>query len=390
MTLFNRRITEQELSEETKEKLELILSYANDFDVIQDFISGNSPVGQKLTELLGYVGAMSELKTQAKADFVNAINEVYGAVIANNTTLTSDLSTVKTQQTKNTTDIQSLNTTVGNAKKNSITGVSNLSLSERLDNDYKYLMNARTISNDILTPTSKTRFLAHRGFNLGAPENTLIGFNLAANAGFFGVETDIQCTQDGYWILHHDTTIDRMTNGTGNIKDMMYADILQYDIDAGNSVKLYPKMKIPTFEQFLKTCKKLNIIPVVEIKGSGYTSKNFDELIRIIRKHGFENKMIMISFTTSFLDEIRKRSYGIVLAPLIPIGESNLNYVKKLGNAMINPDNTSLSEASVEMAHQQGILVMTWTVNDYGRAKDLMDMGVDYITTDFLVGGGRL
>ncbi len=390
LTLFNRRITDQELSEEFKDQIQLILSYANDFEVIQDFISGNSPVGQKLSELLGYVGSMTNLKTTAKADFVNAINEVYDAVVANNTTLTSLLNSVQSQQATSTTNITTLTEATNNAKKNNITGVSSSTLVSRLDNDYKYLVNTKMIANDILTPTSNCRFIGHRGFNYGAPENTIIGFQLAANAGFYGVETDVQCTKDGYWILSHDTTIDRMTNGTGVIKDMMLADIKQYYVDAGNGIAQYPKLRIPTFEEFLKTCKKYNIIPVIEIKGSGYSSANYDELVRLIRKHGFENKCVVISFTTSQLDEVRKRSYGIVLAPLIPIGTDNLNYVKKLGNAMINPDNSTLDEAAVELAHQNGVLVMTWTVNNYDRAKELMDMGVDYITTDFLVGGGKL
>lgn len=390
MTLFNRRITDQELSNELKEQLELILSYANDFEVFSDFTSGNSPVGQKLTEILGYVGAMPELKTAAKKDFVNAINEVYSQVVENKSSLTSSLNSVKNQQTSDSTKITSLTEVTNNAKKNNVTGVANSTLVERLDNDYKYLANTKMIANDILTPTSKTRFIGHRGFNFGVPENTLIGFQYAGNSGFYGVETDVQCTKDGYWILHHDTTIDRMTNGTGNIKDMTLADIRQYYIDAGNGIDMYPKMRVPTFEDFLRTCKKYNIIPVIEIKGSGYTGSNYDELIRLIKKHGFENKCVVISFTTSFLDEIRKRSYGIVLAPLIPINTENLNYVKKLGNAMINPDNSTLDDATVDMAHQNGVLVMTWTVNSYDRAKALMDMGVDYITTDFLVGGGKL
>jgi len=386
---FYKKITDQEFSLELKEKLDLILSYANDFDVIQDFISGNSPVGQKLEEVLSNLGAVEQLSTTAKDNVINAINELYSAITANNSNATTSINTINNTLTSNVTNITSLTEATNNAKKNNITGISNTTLSARLDNDYKYLATSRAIPNDILTPTSKCRFIGHRGLNYAAPENTIIGFQLAANAGFYGVETDVQCTKDGYWVLSHDTTIDRMTNGTGNIKDMTLEQIKSYYVDAGNGIAFYPKLRIPTFEEYLQICKRYNVVPVVEIKGSGYTSANFDELIRLIKKHGFENKCIVISFTTSFLDEIRKRSYNIVVAPLIEIGTDNLNYVKKLGNAMINPDNSTLSEASVELAHQNGVMVMTWTVNNYDRARELMDMGVDFITTDFLVGGGQ-
>ncbi|WP_310877174.1 glycerophosphodiester phosphodiesterase [Priestia megaterium] len=387
---FYKKITDQELSLEFKEKIDKILTYANDFDVIQDFISGNSPVGKKLEELLNNVGAIEQLPTIKKDNIISAINELYNAIVANNSSATTSINKINTSLTSTTTNVTSLTEATNNAKKNNITGTSNTSLSARLDSDYKYLNSTKTIPNDILTPTSKCRFIGHRGFNFGVPENTLIGFQYASNSGFFGVETDVQCTKDGYWILHHDTTIDRMTNGTGNIKDMLLTDIKQYYIDAGNGINLYPKMRIPTFEEFLQVCKRYNVVPVVEIKGSGYKSANFDELIRLVRKYGFENKCIIISFTTSFLDEIRKRSYGIVLAPLIPISKENLQYVKSLGNAMINPDNSTLEVANVEQAHQSGVLVMTWTVNNYDKAKELINMGVDFITTDFLVGGGRI
>ncbi|MEM4995028.1 glycerophosphodiester phosphodiesterase family protein [Priestia sp. SB1] len=386
---FYKKITDQEFSLELKEKLDLILSYANDFDVIQDFISGNSPVGQKLEELLNNVGAIEQLTTTSKDNIINAINELYSAIVANNSSATTNINKINTSLTSTTTNVTSLTEATNNAKKNNITGTSNSTLSARLDNDYKYLASTKAIPNDILTPTSKCRFIGHRGLNFAAPENTIIGFQLAANAGFYGVETDVQCTKDGYWILSHDTTIDRMTNGTGNVKDMTLEQIKSYYVDAGNGIAMYPKMRIPTFEEYLQICKRYNVVPVIEIKGSGYTSANFDELIRLIRKHGFENKCIVISFTTSFLDEIRKRSYNIVVAPLIEIGTDNLNYVKKLGNAMINPDNSTLTEANVELAHQNGVMVMTWTVNNYDRARALMDMGVDFITTDFLVGGGQ-
>lgn len=250
-------------------------------------------------------------------------------------------------------------------------------------------INAATTS-DIFTPTAKTRFVGHRGFNGGAPENTLIGFELAAKSGFWGVETDIQITSDGVWILSHDDTVDRVTNGTGTIRNMTLSQIKALTVDIGTNLSYYPNLRVPTLEEFLQTCKRVNVVPVIEIKGSGYTSAHYDELVRVIKKWGFERKSVVICFTLSYLTEVRQRSPHICVQWLTPITQANIDSLKALGNAIINPDNSTVTSSGVELAHANGLLVSTYTVNNFTTAQTLIAAGVDFITTDNLVGGGQL
>ena len=67
-----------------------------------------------------------------------------------------------------------------------------------------------------------TQIYAHRGASGYAPENTLEAFELAAKMGAQGVELDVHITKDGYLVVAHDETIDRVSDGTGFIRDMFF------------------------------------------------------------------------------------------------------------------------------------------------------------------------
>lgn len=73
---------------------------------------------------------------------------------------------------------------------------------------------------------------AHRGEHLRHPENSLPAIQAAIDAGMDYVELDVRTSSDGYLVLMHDPTVDRMTNGKGAIKDMTLAEIRQLDLGA--------------------------------------------------------------------------------------------------------------------------------------------------------------
>ena len=67
---------------------------------------------------------------------------------------------------------------------------------------------------------NRVSFYAHRGAEGHAPENTMKAFEIAIEMGYDGYELDAQVTSDGHWVLMHDDTVDRTTDGTGMIKDL--------------------------------------------------------------------------------------------------------------------------------------------------------------------------
>jgi len=78
---------------------------------------------------------------------------------------------------------------------------------------------------------------AHRGASAYAPENTLPAFKKAIEMGADGVECDISTTSDGHWVVMHDSTVDRTTNGTGKITDLSLQQIKTLNIDFGSKIK---------------------------------------------------------------------------------------------------------------------------------------------------------
>jgi len=234
------------------------------------------------------------------------------------------------------------------------------------------------------TGTKVVKFIGHRGLSSCAPENTIPSYELAGRAGLWGGECDVQVTSDGVWVLMHDTTVDRTTSGTGNVYDLTLAQINSLVVDAGPFVARYPNLRVPTLEQYLLTCKKFNLVPVIEIKSYTYTSQNYDDLINLINNMGFEENAVFISFDYTALQAVRSRSKNVMVQYLTTITPGAIDKVLALENAAVNVGGVTKSD--VEYAHSRGVMVNIYTVNSYQTAKTYIDYGVDFITTD-VVGG---
>ncbi len=153
---------------------------------------------------------------------------------------------------KNLSDISAdLNKQIANNKNNIATNTTNISTNTTA---------ISTLQNKNLFTQNKSThgltWIAHRGNNSTAPENSIVAFeNVYRHQA---IETDIQLTSDNRWVVMHDETVDRTTNGTGKISDMTYDQFRALRIDTGANVdKLTDDEKIPpNLEEFLLICKK--------------------------------------------------------------------------------------------------------------------------------------
>jgi glycerophosphoryl diester phosphodiesterase len=100
-------------------------------------------------------------------------------------------------------------------------------------------------------PTRRVVAISHRGEHLHHPENTIPAFAEAIRVGADFIEVDVQTTADGKLVLSHDSTVDRCTNGTGNVRDMTFEQVER--LDAGiKSAPEFAGTRIPTFDEVLK------------------------------------------------------------------------------------------------------------------------------------------
>ncbi|MFD1884560.1 glycerophosphodiester phosphodiesterase family protein [Paenibacillus wenxiniae] len=111
----------------------------------------------------------------------------------------------------------------------------------------------REIVSSFHRPNGRTMIAAHRGDWRHAPENSLaaIQYSIVARADL--IEIDVQQTRDGAFVLMHDETVDRMTNGSGAVADMTLAELraLRLRPYQGGSAKLLTNYTIPTLEEVM-------------------------------------------------------------------------------------------------------------------------------------------
>lgn len=158
------------------------------------------------------------------------------------------------------------------------------------------------------------RSIAHRGASSYAPENTMPAFQLAKELGFSCVETDIRFTRDGIPVCLHDGSIDRTSNGTGDIGNLTLEEVRQYDFGAWKD-SCYTGTVIPTCEEFLSLCKNIGLHPYIEMKEG--TSEQVRNLVDMVNNYGMRGKVTWISFDISLLAAVRWYDDGARLGYLV-------------------------------------------------------------------------
>lgn len=229
--------------------------------------------------------------------------------------------------------------------------------------------------------------IAHGGFTYLYPENTIISLAGAKKYGFKISECDLRITSDEHFVLMHDATVDRTTNGSGDVSAMTLEQIKALNIDFwDNSMtgEEWAGLTVPTLDEYLAECVHLDIVPMLEARD--FTESQLDSLLSIIRKYNLEDVAIVESFYPETCTYLRSKS-SICLAPLISFTRDNVDYCAELGNAYINIDATTNnpSEELMRYAFDRGVGVIAWTVNLPDRARDLERLGVQYIITDRLI-----
>ena len=225
------------------------------------------------------------------------------------------------------------------------------------------------------------KMIAHRGASLLAPENTLPAYELAGKLGYFGGECDIHETLDHQFVLMHDETLNRMTNGTGKIGDYTLEELKHCKIINGAFYEKFPNLKIPTLEEYLTVCKKNGLTPVIEIKK--ISKPGLPRFLETIYKYFKSHEVIIISFNEKSLIEVRRLDSKINIQWLAWLTEENIHFCANY-NMDIDTSHKHVTKKLVAQAHSKNVLVNAWTVNEEELLKKLTDMGIDFITTDHL------
>lgn len=223
---------------------------------------------------------------------------------------------------------------------------------------------------------SQTKVIAHRGFwaTSNSDHNSITSLYKAHEIGCYGAEFDVWATADNMLVVHHDNKI-----GGLSIYNTAYEKL--------RDLKLANGEVLPTLDQYLvhaKNCGDMKLILEIkcDVKGVEYAKNIVDRIVSMVESHGLEERTEYIAFSLDICKElVLKRPTRMVsylsgnLKPheLKALGINGLDYY--FSGFMDNPN-------LVKEAHDLGMAVNVWTVDDSVMMKKLLAMGVDYITTD--------
>ncbi len=231
---------------------------------------------------------------------------------------------------------------------------------------------------------SKVMIQGHRGASAYAPENTLPAFRLAVEMGADGIECDIHLTRDGHFVVCHDHTVDRTSDGKGEISDMTLDEIKALDFGAKFDAR-FAGTKAPTLEEMLDVVKDMKVINI-EIKRFEHEmglDAALDMLYRIISERKLIKNTIVSSFDKLALKRLKQLHGDIYTCLLYDKMQRPAMTAAKLGCSAIHPHFGYLKRRTVNGAHEKGLKVNCWTANTENEIDSMIKLGCDGIITNY-------
>ncbi len=226
--------------------------------------------------------------------------------------------------------------------------------------------------------------LGHRGASGYAPENTLYSFEKAIEMKADGVELDVQLTKDGVSVVVHDEWLERVSNGTGFIKDHTLEELKKLNFN-----KMHPEYEyaqIPTFKEVLALIKPSNLIINIELKTAVFNYPGIvDIVMNEVKEFGMEDRVIYSSFNHYTCIEILEKDpnayVGFLYQDLfIDVAE----YVKAHGGRALHPAMWLLLDLDyMKKANELGLDVNAWTINEEEQMELGCKIGLTSIITNY-------
>jgi glycerophosphoryl diester phosphodiesterase len=226
--------------------------------------------------------------------------------------------------------------------------------------------------------------IAHRGGSLEAPENTLAAFRHAIELGMRFVELDVQMSRGGELVVIHDETLERTTNGSGNVRDYTLEELRQFDAGVKFGQE-FAGERIPTLREVLELCLDAGVGVVVELKAP-HLNPGMEEKVAALLGEMWLRGAEHIWCISFYHDAIRKMR---TLDAVVPLGYLYLPEVK----SFVQPDDTVQAYCpyyetalnnpdQVRKAHDLGKLVFVYTVNEAEEMRRVADAGIDGMVSD--------
>lgn len=240
---------------------------------------------------------------------------------------------------------------------------------------------------------------AHQGGAREGPSSTLEAMRRAVAVGAHALELDVHCTADGEIVVCHDATVDRTTEGSGRITDMTLAEVRRLDNaywwrpgevvdhEEGPWPLRGQGHGIPTLHEVLEAFP--GVFLNFDLKEPGYEAL----VAAVLREHGRGDDVIVASFEDEATDRFREVAGEVPTSAGTAATAAFFYAVREGRRAPAMPhaalqvpptygDTVIVDAAFVEAAHEAGLAVHVWTIDEADEMRRLVQLGVDGIMTD--------
>lgn len=222
--------------------------------------------------------------------------------------------------------------------------------------------------------------IAHRGGMALGPENTLAAFGRATALGLRYLETDVHTTRDGELVCFHDPTLVRVTGHPGRVRDL--------DLAAVRRLRVHGTDQVPTLAEALHAFPESRF--AIDLKDE----RSVGAMARLLHANpGWAARVCVAGAWARWLARLQDEVPGVTTAlgwrslttlvacsrggVRLPVGAGAFAHVPlRLGRLPVH------SAKVLARAHDLGIRVVVWTVDDPAVMRVLLDAGVDGIITD--------
>ncbi len=239
--------------------------------------------------------------------------------------------------------------------------------------------------------------IAHQGGDGLWPSNTLFAFERAADLGADVIETDMHMTSDGVLVFSHDDMVDRLSNGAGQIKEMTFAQLKSLDAgyrwsNDGGQTFPYRDMGItyPSVAEVFAAMPAMRFN--IDMKQTD--PPVYEAFCDLIREYRMENRVLAASFHDTNIKAFRQICPGVatsaaqnetrdfVLANFVMLGRTFSPPYQAFQVPLSSGGIPIITRRFVTAAHERGVRVDVWTIDDPREMRRLIDLGVDGIITD--------
>ncbi len=226
--------------------------------------------------------------------------------------------------------------------------------------------------------------VAHRGCSGLEKENTHAAFVAAGNRSYFGIETDVHRTLDGKFVCFHDDTTKRVAIDDMEIERSTFDTLRSLLLTDTDGMKGRTDLRMPTLQEYIRICKKYEKMAVLELKNN-FEEDDIRRIVYIISGEDYLDNVIFISFDLQNMLTLRRMLPDQACQYLIS-GEITDEVIATLTENHLDLDvrYTRLDEAMIAKLHSKGIKVNCWTVDKPEDAKQLVEWGIDFITSNIL------